>query len=446
MNLKIKNVKSKIKKNKEKTQNSKIQKISYESIDKNVLKKGITILHVYDDVIGPGIMSLPPLQEISLTHKVLQINFWESFPFIKKEKLRSIRPVIIIYVDGKKEDTLYGLKSKEEINKHLEKFWNEQKNPATNIEKLKKEEINNEVLNKVKSKKKSALSKKIKNVLGDKFNLNKKGEQSNSNIYEAMQKANPKWKKTLDKDSASFRKTDNAMTMLYYFLFSMLVMQLSNIFLMDILNQYYVFMIDWILLLSFSLSLQFLLKVLRGFSIRTMLMQDAQIVIITLFSMLLAFVVNVVQNELVLSKVWMYVVTAIKTASLFIITTFIFSAIQKVHSKMVAATQERLWYIAINNNTSKSSEQLVKSVSFTLGNMVQEIADSLNVDRSIIIGLLTELSDGENPLKDLIKSSSKAKKTDLIIAEHIAYYWQALSGYLDNYMNGDYYNEISLGD
>lgn len=296
------------------------------------------------------------------------------------------------------------------------------------------------------AKGKNMIWNKIKTFLGDKLNLNKQGQTHQSGIYSAMLAANKDWKNRLDRDNASFRKTDNAMTMLYYLIFSTLVFQLSNYFLIDYLNQYYIFMIDWSALLIFSITLQFIMKFLRKLPARTALMQTAQIIIITLFSMLLAFFVDVIMNEFSIQKPWKYIVIAFKSLSLFIITTLIFSTIDKVHSKMIEAAEERLWHVAVNKNVSRASDQLVKSVNFTLDNMVKEISKISGIEYKKVFEIIMEISDDSKTFEEQIMAIKKVSKSDMILIRWIQYYRQALAAYLLSYMNYDSYGEISLAD
>lgn len=286
--------------------------------------------------------------------------------------------------------------------------------------------------------------KMLKNIVGDKFNICKVAKPVRSNIYKSMLITNGSWEERLNRDGANFRKTDNAMSMIYYLLFSMVVFHISDKFVVGEMSNYYIYMIDWIILLTFSVSLQLLMKFMRKMTWRTMLIQSAQIFIITLFSMIVAFSLDLIFDNFQVSEVVKYIIITAKSLLIFVITMLIFGGIEKSYSKLLAAAEQKLWHIAINENNSISSDILVSSISKTLSNIVGEIAVLSTIKREIISDILLELQDDKNALDTILKTVKGLKPETIKHIKQLAYYRQAFAGYLDGYMNGDNYKDISL--
>ena len=96
-----------------------INEIKAIDIKKSIPKIGQSIVFMHDQHSGASNMAMSPIKKISLEYKVFQINFWESFDFVEKEKLLTIRPLTIFYKDGIKKSVLYGLKTEDDLRKHL---------------------------------------------------------------------------------------------------------------------------------------------------------------------------------------------------------------------------------------------------------------------------------------------------------------------------------------
>lgn len=94
---------------------TKIEEIHSDDISNKVLKKGITIIYIYNHVSGQSNMCFPAIQEIAEERLVYMIDFFSNFEFIKSMKLRSISPTTLIYKNGKHINTLVGLKTREMI-------------------------------------------------------------------------------------------------------------------------------------------------------------------------------------------------------------------------------------------------------------------------------------------------------------------------------------------
>ena len=266
----------------------------------------------------------------------------------------------------------------------------------------------------------------------------KKSKPEPSYKYNAMLKTNKNWKGRLERDASNFRKTDNAMTLLYYLFISTTIFYVSNLYLSEILINYYVFMIDWTMLLIFAIAMQIALKFIRELSWQATIIQSAQIFIITLLSMILAFGVDIITNETNLGGVWMHVITELKSVVIFFFTTFVFTQIEKEHKKTVVRLENGLYSMILSKNTSINGEILYKTLSDEMVLINERIVELVSID----VDSWTTKVDFDEKMEIL----KKTKPYEAAHARELFLQWRRIASYRTSYTFGDELTELNIDE
>lgn len=289
-----------------------------------------------------------------------------------------------------------------------------------------------------------SLPTKIKTLLVAKFFLvNNSINEEKSPEYKSMVSTNKKWKKRLDKDSSKFKKTDNAMSMIYYLIFSTSLFFLSDLYLSDVISEYYIFMIDWILLLIFGLLFQLLLMHMRKLSLSTTMVQSAQIFIITFLSMVLAFVVNVITNEFDTTKSIEYIIIISKSLFIYLFTMFVFTVIEKSHAKTARQLENRLWVTITQIDRAFAGEKLKGDIGSMASLLKKEIEKdtSIKIEVKSMFGAGTTKNDFLQKLK-LEKLSKSEEEKKILLFEN----YHRASVALYDFTFNDYYDQINIDE